>query len=204
MHSAVIPEKKLLITGFDPFGGESVNPAWEAVRRLPAQVGAFSIHPLQVPTVFSQAARTALDAMKTLQPQAVLCVGQAGGRKAVTPEMVAINLRSAAIADNAGNQPQDEPVIPGAPAAYFATVPVRRMAQAIMQAGLPGTVSYSAGTFVCNDLMYTLLHHTAGTDISVGFIHVPFLPEQAGEGMPSLPLDSIEAALIAAIGALSD
>lgn len=142
--------KRLLITGFDPFGGQSVNPAWEAVSRLPARVGDCVVHALQVPTVFGLAAQRVIEEAQALQPDVILCVGQAGGRAAVTPEMVAINLRYAAIPDNAGLQPQDIPCAEDGPAAYFATVPVREMARAIAQAGLPGSVSYTAGTFVCN------------------------------------------------------
>ena len=187
--------KRLLITGFDPFGGQSVNPAWEAVSRLPARVGDCIVHALQVPTVFGLAAQA-------LHPDVILCVGQAGGRAAVTPEMVAINLRYAAIPDNAGLQPQDIPCAEDGPAAYFATVPVREMARAIARAGLPGSVSYTAGTFVCNDLLYTLLHHYRDTAVRAGFIHVPFLPEQARDGQPSMALDDIVRALCAAIEAL--
>ena len=194
--------KRLLITGFDPFGGQSVNPAWEAVSRLPARVGDCVVHALQVPTVFGLAAQRVIEAAQALHPDIILCVGQAGGRAAVTPEMVAINLRYAAIPDNAGLQPQDIPCAEDGPAAYFATVPVREMARAIAQAGLPGSVSYAAGTFVCNDLLYTLLHHYHDTAVRVGFIHVPFLPGQAGQGQPSMALDDIVRALCAAIEAL--
>ena len=119
--------KRLLITGFDPFGGQSVNPAWEAVSRLPARVGDCVVHALQVPTVFGLAAQRVIEEAQALRPDVILCVGQAGGRAAVTPEMVAINLRYAAIPDNAGLQPQDIPCAEDGPAAYFATVPRRRV-----------------------------------------------------------------------------
>mgnify|MGYP002582795314 FL=1 len=194
--------KRLLITGFDPFGGQSVNPAWEAVFRLPARVGDCVVHALQVPTVFGLAAQRVIEEAQALHPDVILCVGQAGGRAAVTPEMVAINLRYAAIPDNAGLQPQDIPCAEDGPAAYFATVPVREMARAIAQAGLPGSVSYTAGTFVCNDLLYTLLHHYHDTAVRVGFIHVPFLPEQAPQGVASMPLAQMIRALEAAVSAL--
>ena len=183
--------KKLLITGFDPFGGENINPAWEAVKRLPDTVGDWKLTKLEIPTVYGVAAEKVLVQANDLQPDVILCIGQAGGRKAITPEMVGINLRHARIADNAGNQPQDEPVAANGPAAYFATVPVRRMTQAIEDAGLPAAVSYSAGTFVCNDTLYALLHHYAGTPVRAGFVHVPFLPEQAREGVPSMALEDI-------------
>jgi pyroglutamyl-peptidase len=194
--------KKLLITGFDPFGGESINPSWEAVNGLPDTVGEWQLTKLQVPTVFGKAGETVLAAAKELQPDAILCVGQAGGRAAVTPELVAINLRYGRIADNAGVSPMDEPVVPNGPAAYFSTLPVRAMAQAVADAGLPGQVSYSAGAFVCNDLLYTVLHCYAGTPVRAAFVHVPFLPQQAKEGVPSMTLEEIQKALQAVILAI--
>ena len=194
--------KKLLITGFDPFGGEKVNPSWEAVKRLPDVIGAYGLVKLQLPTMFGRAAELLVEKAEEIQPAAVISVGQAGGRKGITPEVVGINLREAGIPDNAGSQPANEPVIPGGPAAYFATLPVREMAAAMKEAGLPCGLSYSAGAFVCNDVLYTLLHHYSGTDTRVGFIHVPFLPEQAADGVPSLPLEEIVRGLEAAIGAL--
>ena len=189
-------KQTLLITGFDPFGGETINPAWEAVKLLPEQIGNFRIHKLQIPTVFGLAAETVLKTAKTIHPDVILCVGQAGGRAAVTPERVAINLRDARIADNQGNQPTEIPIVPDGPAAYFSTVPVSKMAQAIRDADLPGQVSNTAGTFVCNDTLYTLLHRYAGTNVKAGFIHVPYLPQQ---GTPSLALEQTVAALTAAI-----
>lgn len=191
--------KKLLITGFDPFGGETINPAWEAVKRLPDVIGDYALTKLEIPTVYGVASQKVLEAAQDVQPDVILCIGQAGGRKAITPEMVGINLRHARIADNAGNQPQDEPVAAGAPAAYFATVPVRRMTAAIEAAGLPAAVSYSAGTFVCNDTLYAVLHHYDGTAVQAGFVHVPFLPEQAKEGVPSMALKDIVRGLTAMI-----
>ena len=145
--------RKLLITGFDPFGGASINPAWEAVKLLPEIIGNFRIHKLQIPTVFDLAAETVLKTAETIHPDVILCVGQAGGRAAVTPERVAINLRDARISDNQGNQPTEAPIVPNGPAAYFSTVPVSSMAQSIRDAGLPGQVSNTAGTFVCNDTL---------------------------------------------------
>ena len=193
------PTKGLLITGFDPFGGETVNPSWEAVRLLPEAVGAYRLTKLQIPTVFGQAAETVLTAARELRPDVILCIGQAGGRSAVTPEVVAINLREARIPDNAGNQPVNVPIAENAPAAYFSTVPVRTMVKAIQDAGLPAALSYSAGTFVCNDVLYSLLHFFNGTKTQVGFVHVPFLPQQAKDNAPSLPLPQIVQALTAAI-----
>ena len=188
--------RKLLISGFYPFGGASINPAWEAVKLLPDQIGDFEIYKLEIPTVFGLAAETVLTKADVLQPDVILCIGQAGGRAAVTPERIAVNIRDAKIRDNAGNQPVGEFVVSDGPAAYFATVPVMEMAAAICAAELPGAVSNSAGAFVCNDTLYSLLHHYADTHVKVGFIHVPYLPEQ---GSPSLPLEKTAAALRAAI-----
>ena len=195
--------KKLLITGFDPFGGASVNPAREAVMALPEVVGDYALTKLEIPTVFGLAAETVLRAAEALCPDVILCVGQAGGRAAITPEVVAINLREASIPDNLGYTPQNQPVVAHAPAAYFSTLPVRAMAEGVKAAGIPCSLSYSAGVFVCNDLLYTLLHHYEGTDTRVGFVHIPYLPEQAGEGVASLPLEDAVRGLTAAIQALS-
>ena len=191
--------KKLLITGFDPFGGETVNPAWEAVKLLPDTIGEYVLCKLEIPTVFGVAAHTVLAKAGELQPDVILCIGQAGSRNAVTPERIGINVRSARIPDNAANQPQEQPIIPNGPDGLFATVPVTAMAEAITAAGLPGTVSNTAGTFVCNDTLYTLLHHYQSTAVRVGFIHVPWLLEQ---GTPNLPLADTVKALEAAISAL--
>ena len=191
--------KKLLITGFDPFGGETVNPAWEAVKLLPEIVGQLELCKLEIPTVFGLGAATVLKKAAEYQPDVILCIGQAGGRAAVTPERIAVNIRDAKISDNAGNQPQGEFVDAAGPAAYFSTVPVDVMAQAIRDASLPGAVSNSAGAFVCNDTLYTLLHHYSGSAVKVGFLHVPYLPQQ---GCPSLPLADTVRALEAAIKAI--
>ena len=129
--------KKLLITGFDPFGGELINPSWEAVKLLPEKIGGFDISKMQIPTVFGKAADTVLSGAEKLCPDVIICVGQAGGRTAITPEVVAINLREARIADNEGNAPQNVPVIADAPAAYFSTLPVREMVNAINAAEIP-------------------------------------------------------------------
>ena len=191
--------KKLLITGFDPFGGETVNPAWEAVKLLPESIGDYALCKLEIPTVFGAAAETVLKKAAGFCPDVILCIGQAGGRAAVTPERIAVNIRDARIPDNAGNQPNGERIAQNGPAAYFATVPVKEMAQAIRDAGIAAAVSNSAGAFVCNDTLYSLLHRHAGTDVRVGFIHVPYLPEQ---GEPNMPLETIAKALAAAIKAI--
>ena len=191
--------KKLLITGFDPFGGESINPAWEAVKRLPDTIGEYAVTKLMIPTAFGKGAKTVTDAAERLSPQVILCIGQAGGRDAVTPELVAINLREARIADNEGNRPDATPVVEGGDKAYFSTLPVRDMVKSINEKGIPSRLSYSAGAFVCNDVLYTLLHRYDGSNVRVGFIHVPFLPEQAKAGTPSMPLETIIEAIKTAI-----
>ena len=194
----------LLITGFEPFGGETVNPSWEAVKLLPYSIGTHRIIRLQVPVVFGQAADTVIAAAEELHPDRILCVGQAGGRPALTPERIAINLRDASIPDNLGNQPCDEPVIPGGPTAFFSTLPVNTIAAAIRAAGVSSTVSLSAGSFVCNDLFYRLLARFASSSTQVGFLHVPFLPEQALRGEPSMTLEEIARGLLAGVACLSE
>lgn len=192
--------KKLLITGFDSFGENSVNPSWEAVRHLPEQVGNYMLCKLQIPTIFGEAAEIVLEKARQFQPDVILCLGLAGGRDAVTPERIAVNIRDARIPDNAGFQPKGDPVVPDGPAAYFSTVPVVQMAEASRARGIPAAVSNTAGTFVCNDTLYILLHYYAGTPVRVGFIHVPYLP-QLGE--PNLPLEKTVAALTAMIESLN-
>lgn len=190
---------KVLLTGFEPFGGETLNPSWEAVRRAAPGPGV-ELHRLLVPTEFGRSATVVTREMDRLCPDAIVCVGQAGGRAAVTPERVAINLDDARIADNAGAQPVDVPAVPGGPAAYFSTLPVRAITEALRAAGLPAELSQSAGTFVCNHLMYGVLHHAAlyMPAVRAGFVHVPYLPEQLASGdtaTPSLPLEKIVEAL---------
>lgn len=197
---------KILVTAFDPFGGESINPAQQAVERLADEIGDSKLHKLVVPTVFGRAAELVTDAMNELRPDAVICVGQAGGRRSVTPERVAINVMDASIKDNAGLQPTDEPIVEGGPAAYFSTLPIKTMVRAIRDAGLPGDISNSAGTFVCNSLLYSVLHHAAEhmPATRAVFIHVPYIPEQTvgKENVPSMPLEDIVRALSAAIASL--
>lgn len=173
--------KKLLITGFEPFGGEEINPSWETVSRLPDEIGGYTLTKLRVPVVFGEAAQVVLAAAEELMPDAILCVGQAGGRGSITPELVAINLRYAQIPDNKGQQPKDEPITKEGTQAYFSTLPVRQMAEAIAAAGVAAQVSYSAGAYVCNDLFYTLLHRYHNTQTKVGFVHIPYATEQGKE-----------------------
>ena len=190
---------KLLLTAFEPFGGETINPAQEAVKLLPEQLGSVTIVKCDVPTVFGKSVEIVTDAIALHRPDAVLCIGQAGGRGSLTPERVAINLNDARIPDNEGNQPVDTVIFADGAPAYFSNLPIKAMTARIREAGLPASVSNTAGTFVCNDTLYSLLHHYAGTKVRIGFIHVPYLPEQ---GAPSLPLSETVRALEAAISAL--
>lgn len=197
----------VLVTGFEPFGGEDINPSWEICRALPEAIGTTRIHLLQVPTEFRTAIEVVAGEIERLEPAIVLSLGQAGGRAAMSVERVAINVDDARIADNAGFSPVDEPIASGGPAAYFATVPVKAMAAAMREAGVPAIVSNTAGTFVCNHLMYGVLHFLAasGRDARAGFIHVPWLDAQAlaRPAEPSMALatmvSGVEAALAAAL-----
>ena len=196
---------KLLLTAFDPFGGERVNPALEAVCLVADEISGWEIVKLEVPTVFGASVDTVAQAIRREKPDAVLCIGQAGGRCDLTPERVAINIDDARIADNAGRQPIDEPIAKDGPAAYFATLPVKAMAAAIRESGLPASVSNTAGTFVCNHLMYGVLHLLAREYPGVrgGFMHVPFAPEQVtNRPAPSMALRDIARGIEAAIGAI--
>jgi pyroglutamyl-peptidase len=174
---------KILLTAFEPFGGEKINPALEAVNLVSSQIAGAEMIKLTVPTVFGRATDAVTEAVRSLRPQAVVCVGQAGGRNAITVERVAINIEDASIPDNAGLTPVDKPVISGAPTAYFSTLPIKAMVKAIRDMGLPAAVSNTAGTFVCNHLMYGILHlldnEFPGTP--GGFIHVPYLKDQAAQ-----------------------
>jgi len=186
---------KALVTGFEPFGGDSVNPALEALRALPPRLGALEVMTQVLPAVFGQALDTLETAVAATDPDIVLCVGLAGGRAALSLERVAINIDDARIADNAGRQPIDRPVAGEGPAAYFATLPIKAAVAAPRAAGLPAIVSNSAGTFVCNHVFYGLLHlaATRRTGLRGGFLHVPYLPEQASreDGAPSMALGDI-------------
>ncbi len=184
-----------LVTGFEPFDGDRINPSSAALRRLPARLGGLSLATRVLPCVFGEAAAALEAAIAETAPDLVLAVGLAGGRAELSLERVAINLDDARIADNAGNRPIDRPVVAGGPAAYFATLPIKAAAAALREAGLPAAVSNSAGTFVCNHVFYRLMHAaaTAAPGFRAGFLHVPYLPEQAAErpGAPSLALDDI-------------
>lgn len=191
--------KTLLITGFDPFDGASVNPSWEAVRNLPDTVADYQLCKLTLPTLYGRASDILLQKAEEIRPDVIISVGVAGGRDAVTPERIGVNIRAARIADNAGILYDGERIEAAGPAAYFSTLPVDAMAEAIRAAHIPASVSNTAGTYVCNDTLYRVLHRYDGTAVRAGFIHVPRLPEQ---GEPSLPLETIVRALTAAIEAL--
>ncbi|MBW3092994.1 pyroglutamyl-peptidase I [Bifidobacterium sp. 82T10] len=179
-------KRTILVTGFDPFGGESVNPAFEAVKRLPNDIAGVSVVSLEIPTAFTRSARVVEAAIERERPDWVLCVGQAGGRAAITVERVAINLAEASIPDNDGEQPIDAPLRADGDAAYFATLPVKAMVRNINAHGIPAAVSYTAGTYVCNAVMYHVLYLLDRTfpGVKGGFVHVPFATGQ-GVGKPA-------------------
>ena len=194
--------KKLLITAFEPFGGEEINASLLVLERLPEVIGEWNISKLAVPVVFDKAAGEVIAKAEEIKPEAILCLGQAAGRSKVTPEYVGINFRNARIADNAGLQPLREKIVPDGPDAYFSTLPVFDMAEAITKNDLPGEVSYSAGTYVCNDLLYSLLHHYNGTNVRVAFMHLPLSPKQVTNFQPCMEISDMVDAVVSAIEAL--
>ena len=199
---------KILITGFEPFGGESVNPAYEAVKLLPDMAGDIQIVKMEIPTVFGEAGKVVETGILQHQPDAVICVGQAGRRADIGVERVAINLAEASIPDNAGNQPMDVKVQEDGDTAYFATIPVKAMVKNIKDHGIPASISYTAGTYVCNSVMYDLLYliDRKYPSIRGGFIHVPYATEQ-GVGKPvgtaTMELSTISKALLYALEAVA-
>lgn len=186
---------KALVTGFEPFGSDPINPAREALGLLPACLGSLEIATWVLPTVFGRSLDVLDTALGATHPDLVLCVGLAGGRVTLSLERVAINLDDACIPDNEGRQPIDRPIVPGGPPAYFATLPVKAATMALREAGLPASVSNTAGTFVCNHVFYGLMHRAATTRPALrgGFLHVPYLPAQAArnDGAPSMALGDI-------------
>lgn len=188
--------KKILVTGFNPFGGEPVNPALEAVKLLDGKViTGYEVITKEIPTVFGKAIASLKEAIEEIHPDMVICVGQAGGRSTITPERVAINMDDARIPDNEKNQPIDAEIVPGGPAAYFTKLPVKAMVQKMNENGIPASVSNTAGTFVCNHIFYGLMNYleSSARDIRGGFIHIPFIPEQIvrNPGHPSMSLEMI-------------
>lgn len=197
MKKTARAEPVALVTGFEPFGGESVNPSWLVAAALDGErIGGHRVRAVQLPCVFG-AALAALDAaLAAHRPALVLALGQAAGRSDFSVERVAINVDDARIADNAGARPVDEPIVPGAPAGHFSTLPIKAIVVALRQAGLPASVSQSAGTFVCNHVFFGLMDRLAKAGgARGGFMHLPLLPEQAARapGQPSLPLDLLVA-----------
>ena len=194
---------KLMYTGFEPFGGETTNPSWEAVRLLPDQIGGAEVLKLELPTAFVEGPKKLMEALEAHRLDAVICVGQAGGRHAVTPEYVAINYMDARIPDKAGDQPKDVRIDEGGPAAYITGLPVRRIVEKCRARGIPAQVSYTAGTYVCNALMYHLLHAVERDypHMLAGFIHVPCSNAQAAAQVrpePSMALQAMADALVIA------
>ncbi|NLV75648.1 MAG: pyroglutamyl-peptidase I [Tissierellia bacterium] len=197
---------KILVTGFDPFGGESVNPAYEAVKRLDDNIAGAEIVKVEIPTVFRKSINKLDEAIERENPDIVICVGQAGGRFDITVERVAINISDASIEDNEGNMPIDEPIFEDGESAYFSQLPIKAMVQKIREGGIPASVSNTAGTYVCNHIMYGLhyLIDKKYPSVKGGFIHVPFLPEQVIDkrATPSMNLNDIVKALTLAIEAV--
>lgn len=189
--------KRLLLTGFEPFGGEPINPSAEIARALDGRVIAErTVVGVVLPCVFGRSLDVLRHHVRDVAPEVVICVGQAGGRADITPERVAINIDDARIADNAGAQPVDRLIVRGGPTAYWSTLPIKAIVAALRARGRPASVSQTAGTFVCNHVFYGLMHALrARRGMRGGFIHVPFLPEQAGAGQPSLPLATMIDAL---------
>ncbi|XJS10739.1 pyroglutamyl-peptidase I [Aerococcaceae bacterium WGS1372] len=197
---------KILVTGFDPFGGESMNPAIEAVRLLPDTIKGAQIEKLEIPTVFNKSAEVVRQKMQEYQPDVVLNIGQAGGRMGLTPERVAINQDDARIPDNEGNQPIDVAIQEDGAPAYFSKLPIKAMVEAMKEAGIPASVSNTAGTFVCNHIMYQTLYlvDKEFPDVQAGFMHIPFMTEQVLDkpNQPAMSLTDMARGIEAAIGAI--
>jgi len=194
---------KILVSGFDPFGGEKINPAIESVKLLPDTIQGVEIIKIEIPTVIGKSVRKIEEAIEKYQPDVVLSVGQAGGRPDITVERVAINVDDCRIADNEGNQPIDTQIVKNGPAAYFSTLPIKAIVNKMNESGIPASVSNTAGTFICNHVMYGARHiaSTKYPTIRTGFIHIPFLPQQVTDkrNMPSMALETIVKALIIAL-----
>lgn len=196
----------ILVTGFDPFGGERINPALEAVKLLSDEIEGHKIDKLEIPTVFHKSKEVVVEQLRQKEYDIVLAIGQAGGRFELTPERVGINIDDARIPDNEGNQPIDEAIQTTGASAYFSNLPVKRMTEAIKSQGVPARLSNTAGTFVCNHILYQLgyLQATQFPNIKFGFIHVPFIPEQVTDKpeKPSMSIQTIAKGLKAALEAV--
>ena len=186
---------KALVTGFDPFGGDAVNPSSLAVSRLKKKIGKVTVVTAVLPTSYAKSATVLREAIDKAKPDIVLCVGQAGGRTELCLERVGINVQDARIPDNDRNQPIDVPVLAEGPAAYFATLPIKACVAEMRKAGLPAAVSNTAGTFVCNHILYSLMDIIVRHPVRMrgGFLHIPYVPEQAARlgGAPSMAVDDI-------------
>ncbi len=193
----------VLLTGFDPFGGETINPSWQAAAALDGtQIAGHRITARLLPVEFGASLAALRAAIAKLSPALVLCVGQAGGRAQLSIERVAINVDDARIPDNANCTPIDTPIVPGGPAAYFATLPIKAILADLHAAGIPAEISQTAGTYVCNHVFYGLMHALSkDPHIRGGFVHIPYAPEQVAHhpGAPSLPVDTVIAALRIAV-----
>lgn len=187
----------VLLTGFEPFGNSSLNPSGEITKAVRAE----SIVTAILPVVFGQSAQMLKDLVDLHKPDVVLCLGQAEGRHAMTPERIAINIDDARMADNSGALVSERAVIEGGPDAYFSTLPVKEMVNAMKAAGVPAVISYSAGTFVCNHIFYALQHHLKGSGVKSGFMHVPLMDQQRIEftGLPTMPLAQMVAGVEAGL-----
>lgn len=198
---------KILLTAFDPFGGETINPALEAIKMVSDNIDHVELTKLEIPTIFEQSIEILTNAIHIHKPEAVICIGQAGGRKDITIERVAINIDDARIPDNAGNQPIDQTIRKDGAPAYFSTLPIKSIALQIQKAGIPASISNSAGTFVCNHIMYGLLYSLSKDFPNTlgGFIHVPFIPSQTinRPDQPSMELSDIVKAIEIAIKTLT-
>lgn len=188
---------KILLTGFEPFGGETINPSWETVNALPDTIEGAMIRKIQLPTVYGQAGELLLKELKDYQPDIAICVGQAGGRKEITVERVAINIKDENTPDNAGNLATDLPISPEGQTAYFTTLPIKKIVSAIKNQQISASISNSAGTFVCNEIFYKLLQYAAetGHPKRCGFIHIPYLKEQTNNKPPQTASMSFETIL---------
>jgi pyroglutamyl-peptidase len=198
------PMRTVLVSGFEPFGGEQINPSWLVAQALAeAPPPGLKVLALQLSTAFDASASVLKKALARHAPDAVVCLGQAGGRAALSFERIAINLNDAPIADNAGHQPREEAIAQRGPAAYWSTLPIRSMAQAALDAGVAAELSNTAGTFVCNHVFYALMRVLARkSGVCGGFVHVPFLPEQT-QSAPSMPLAQMVRGMQAALSALN-
>ena len=185
---------RVLVTGFEPFAGASSNPSQAVVDRLKTAVlPGIELHCAVLPVEFGRSAELLLGLVDDVQPHIAIALGQAEGRTKITPERVAVNLDDARIADNAGNQRVDAEIVRGGPSAYFSTLPVKDIVNALDADGVPAAISTTAGTFVCNHVFYAMQHHCVGLDMATGFIHMPLMEDQAGEfpGLPTMALDDL-------------